>query len=319
MLFSDDILARAAAGDPATLAALDARGLLAGPGEALADYAARLRQLAARLSQLEADLATTGRFRLEDVEVRADARIDPALYAEAGDVTERLFGFRIDWVPGFYIDPRCAWLFGGCAYSFFPEFFVLFIIRKAFATRDRWFLYTRRELLAHELTHVSRFALYHEQFEERIAYLTSESAFRRSTGGLFRVPRDSFLLLGSTMLLLLAQVLQLTALPWLPVPLFWAGVGGVCLWLGLRHAHAGRLFRRARAALAGPFGDRATAVLCRCSRDDIRALAGLATPAAVHAWLTERARTEWRWELIRARFAAGAPVAPVLDHAPAGC
>jgi hypothetical protein len=319
MQLPEETLARAAAGDLDALAELDARGFLAGAGETPAEYVARLRQFASRSEQLDRDLAAQGEVTLEDVTVQAAARIDPALYQEAGDITERLFRFRIDWVPGFYIDPRCAWLFGGCAFSFFPEFFALFIIRRSFATQARWFLYNRRELLAHELTHVARFALFHEQFEERFAYLTAESAFRRASGGIFRAPRDSFVLLGSSLLLLLAQLLQLSLLPALPMWLFWLGVLAAVAWLAARHLHAGRLFRRAAQALAPAFpAAPVTALLCRCTRDEILALAALRAEADAAAWVEARAATDWRWRLLRHRFGPATELTPAPDHGTAG-
>lgn len=302
-LFSEQEMAAVRAGDLPVLAALDARGLCPGPGEDAAAFAERLGKLEKNLAGLETELAEKGKADLGDLVIHPGGRIDPALFAEAGETTERLFSFRVDWVPGFYIDPRFSWLFGGCAFSDRDDFFALFIIRKAFATSPRWFMYNRRELLAHELTHIARIALDAERYEERFAYQTAETPFRKKYGGVFRSQADSFTLVISTLLLVGAQVTQSLWLPGLPVWLFWLGVAGVFLRLGVRHARTGREFDGALAKLAPGFGDRALAVLCRCTDREVRELAALRTPQAVDDWLeARRAGGELRWQVIRARF-----------------
>jgi len=302
MLFADETLQRAAAGDSATLAALDERGLLPGAGETLTDYTTRLHQLQDRLTGLEQQLAETGSFTVENMTFQATDRIDPLLFAEASEKTRALFGFAVDWVPGFYVDPKCAWLFGGCAFSFDPDFFSLFIIRKVFATRSRWFLYSRRELLAHELAHAARFALYDAKYDERFAYLTAETGFRRSLGSVFRTPSDSFLLLGSTLLLLLAQVLKFSILPWLPMWLFWGLVAAAALFLAGRHLLTSAEFARARRSLGMVFGEHALPVLFRCSSAEIAELARLRNPQEARLWAEQRRDRDWRWRVIWTRF-----------------
>ena len=309
-MFEVERLARAEAGDLAALAELDALGLFLAPGEAPVAFIAGVRALNARLREFEAELAATGRCDLgEGVKLEAGRRIPPERFAGAWEVTERLFAFRAEWAPGFYVDPTFSWLFAGCAFTFDPERFAVFIIREVFAWRDRWLIYGREELLAHEACHVARMPLASERFEERHAYGTAATGFRRRSGGLFRKPSDSLLFLGVTALLLAAQSAQLWLLPGLPMAPFWGAVGVAVLFLWARDARDARAFARARRVLATRFGDAAGAVLFRCADAEITALARLA-PAALDAWLEAKAAEEWRWRVIRHRFMAPETPAP---------
>ncbi|MEI8078813.1 MAG: hypothetical protein WCH61_04185 [bacterium] len=311
--FETERLARAAAGELAALAELDALGLFLAPGEVPTAFVASVRALDARLQEFEAELVAAGRCDLgEGVRLDADRRIPPERFADAWEITERRFAFRADWAPGFYVDPTFSWLFGGCAFTFDPERFAVFIIREVFARRDRWLIYGRDELLAHEACHVARMPLASERFEERHAYGTAATAFRRRCGSLFRKPSDSLLFLGVTMLLLAAQSAQLLLIPRLPMFPFWGAVGAAVLFLGVRDAHDARAFARARRVLATRFGDFADAVRFRCSDAEIAALARLA-PAALEAWLEAKTAEDWRWRVIRHRFMAPEAPAPGTD------
>lgn len=311
-MFSEPTLKKAKAGDVDALAELDARGLLLGPGETPADFVQRLGVLQGHYAEMETEIRETGHCTVEDVTVEGQARIDPRFFAEAGDVTEAAYAFRIDWAPGFYMNPRMAWLFGGCAFSFYPDFFTFFIIRQAFATRERWLIYGRRELLAHELCHVARIALQSRLYEEHFAYQTSGTAFRQHIGSIFRTQTDSYMFLGSTLLLLAGQVTETVflatakgvtaAFAALMILGLWGLVIGVFLFLVLRHAFGVRRFNQARRVLALVFGDRARAVQFRCTDEEILELAPLHDLAAVQAWLEKRQAADWRWKIIRRRF-----------------
>lgn len=305
-----------ATGDLATLATLDERGLILGRDETAAAFAERLRRLRANFAELEQTLTSTGKFETGGLVLRAGDRISPELYAEANTVTRRLYAFAADWVPGFYVNPRNAWLFGGCAFFDCPDFFALFIIRKIFAVKTRWFIYNRRELLAHELCHVARVALYSGPYEERFAYQTAETGFRRHMGSVFRTQYDSFLLLGSTILLLVAQVLQIALWQRFPVWVFWLGVIGAVLYLGIRHARTGMEFARARRVLTPRFGDHAMAVLFRCTDAEIGALARLRTPQELDSWVSTECASQLRWRVIQHRFALAAGAAASSAAAP---
>ena len=243
------LLTRAETGEIEALAELDANGLPAGPNEALPEYLERLRGLQARLLEAEEALETTGVYRCAGLRLRRARRVSAETLRQCTGATLELYKFQIDWVPAFYINPSFSWLFGGCAYYSHPDTFALMIIRRSFARRRKWFIYDRNEILAHEMCHVARLALGSSAYEERIAYRVSESAFRRRFGGVFESPRDSFSLLGSTLLLLGAQLARMFLIPALPIWPFWFLVGGVVAFLLGRDRQRHRVMRQAEENL----------------------------------------------------------------------
>lgn len=302
-MIDDALIESAASGDADAAATLDARGLLVGRGETAAEYGERLRALRHNTLAMREGLARDGRYEIEGLEVAAAAEIPPPHFEAAAAATRSLYAFAIDWVPGFFIDPSFSLLFGGCAFYFYPDFFALFIIRKCFAERERWLIYNRTELLAHELCHVARVALQSVQFEETFAYQTSKSRFRRWVGSVFRQPADSFLFLGSTLLLLAAQVVRTLVLPRLWIIPFWLSVAGVFAFFTVRQVRHRRRFGRAAAHLDVLVPGSGLAVLFRCTDEEVLALADLGEPPALREWLEERRRGgEFRWQVLARRF-----------------
>jgi len=296
-------LQAAADGDCAAAADVDTRGVLVGSRESPEEWIERIRKLLANVGRMEDALRETGSFTVEDVSVQASDRIPGELYAAAGDITDALYGFRANWVPGFYVNPSFGWLFGGCAFYFYPDFFAMFIIRRAFAHREKWLFYDRVELLAHELCHVARAGFMSRRFEETLAYQTATSRFRRTIGGVFRSPWDGYVLLGSTWVLLLAQVLRFWVFPWLPGWPFWLLVVAVVGFFALRHGKDLRTFRRARGNIERiAVENRAAAVLFRCTDEEIDALARLDEPDALRQWVEHRVRSSRRWQIVHERF-----------------
>ena len=302
MILEAERLARAEQGDAAALVELDRRGLLLGAGETCADYVARLRCLAENLANMNRALESQGRFEVEDIRVTAAERIPADLFEQAAPVTDDLYRFCVDWVPGFFVNPAMGWLFGGCAFSFYPDFFALFVIRKAFAQRERWLIYSRRELLAHELCHIARIGLDSILFEETFAYQTATSSFRRLVGSVFRVPADSYILLLVTLLLLVGQFVRVLLWPSLWIWPFWTSLGGVMAYLVGRHWRLRRAFGRALRHMRSAAGADADAVLFRCTDAEIMDCARQADPEALADWLRDRAGAEPRWQVIRDRF-----------------
>ena len=317
MPITDLQIQQAGAGDLEAPCALDARGLIPAPGETAETYAARLEKLRTDLAAMEEELAATAQVKIETLCFPAADRIPAGLFEEAHAQTEKLFSFRADWVPGFYVNPRFSWLFGGCAYSYHPDLFTVFIIRRSFADRDKWFLYSRRELLAHELSHVARTSIDSTRFEERFAYMTGETGFRRHIGGAFHQLSDVFLMLGGLFLLLGAQVTQIALLPGLPTWPFWLVALGVIAHLAVRHVRDGRRLERALNRLRPMFGENALAALFRCTDAEVAELAALPpADSALAAWLELRA-ADLRWKIARKRFTP-VPDEPGRVDEPAG-
>ena len=203
-------LKKAAGGDLKTLTDFDKRGLIIGAHETPEIYVDRLKIFQKNLNQLESDLKDKNEFVVEDIKFPSKEKIPSKIFAPAGKITEDLYDFKIDWVPGFYITPDFGMLFGGCAYSFDPDFFSLFIIRNSFKQKDKWLIYSRNELMSHELCHVARFALKAHTYEEMFAYQTSTSGFRRKFGSMMRAAWETYLLMTILFTMLASQIYLIT-------------------------------------------------------------------------------------------------------------
>jgi hypothetical protein len=199
-------LQKAANGDIKTLSDLDQRGLLIGAFETPNQYVERLKVFQKNLNNMENDLKEKKSFTVEDLTFPEQERIPQTSFNQAGKITSDLYDFKIDWVPGFFITPDFGMLFGGCAYSFDPDFFSLFIIRNSFKKKKKWLVYERDELMSHELCHVARFAMKAHTYEELFAYQTSTSAFRRGYGSMMRAAWETYILMGLLLIMLVTQV-----------------------------------------------------------------------------------------------------------------
>ena len=299
-----ETLEAARSGDIRTLVHLDERGLLLGADESTAEYADRLECLCKNTANMDEALSESGQYDVDDVTVADTDRIPRELFEQPGVNTSELFGFRMDWVPGFFINPRFSWLFGGCAYYFFPDFFALFIVRKSFANKERWLIYSRDELLSHELCHVARIGFESEIYEEFLAYQTASSAFRRALGGVFRGASDSLILLACTGLLMLGQVLRSTVFTQLWAWPFWVPLGAHIALLGIRLRAVATAYSAASANLSKLTIDRAEPILFRCTDAEIEELARLEDVEALRAWVLRRTSVSPRWRVIAERFIA---------------
>ena len=302
MDLTDDIIERAGSGETAALVELDQRGFIPAETEDSADFAERLKRCRERGAVF--DQSMTGEdaaFRIpdDDLTLSPADRIPADLFVGAGTVTEELYGFSINWVPGFFKD--CGLLFGGGTYSFPPDFFSVFIINEAFATQERWWIYGRQELLAHELCHVARSGFASPVCEELHAYQTARTGFRRRFGGIVHRERDSYLFLGTALVLLIGQFARVFALPSLPIWPFWIPFVFCSLFLLWRHLGLlGRYDRAGRILDALCLPGKSRHILFRCTDAEIFELAGLVADE-LPVWLAARPDSP-RWRVIKARF-----------------
>ena len=283
---------------------LDAHGLIAAPGETLESYSARIDELLRTRARF--DLCADGQTGAAQLENEVGFKIgevepmDAAIVAEAADKTEKLFGFRADWVPAFFPSRGLGLLWGGCTVitdSGFPVFF----LRRGFRSKPKWFIYRRDELLAHELCHAVRGCLEDETYEEHFAYMTSASAFRRWSGNCFRRERDAIIFLLPVVLLLVVQVIVYTGVLNLPLWPFWIIAFAFPAFLIGRNIPERRTFFAARAKLDRLNFVNPDAALFRMTADEIRALAR--TPDdRLASFLQDKADAELRWQILIHRF-----------------
>lgn len=304
MIFTEDELKCAASGDPETLMNLDERGFIIGPEEDARRYATRLASLEINISEIEEQLSAEGTLDMAGFSLSSEQRIPPELFEEVAEKTKTLYRFSVDWVPGFFINPKFSWLFGGCAiYGVDPDFFALFIIRKSFEKNPNWLIYNRDELLSHELCHIARIAFEGNVYEETNAYQTASSKFRRNYGGLFRTQADTFILLGSTFLLFITQIFRVLYMPALApaVMACWGILIAFAAWIFLRHKVG--IGKRARAInnLSTVAGENAEAVCFRCTDEEVYQIAALSADS-VKEYIAKKAGENLRWSVINHRF-----------------
>ncbi|MBQ4480814.1 MAG: hypothetical protein II943_09265 [Victivallales bacterium] len=287
--------------DLPAMAELDAMGISPSPNETAKQFADRLEGLNLNFAKMEDALHSVGEYTVEGVAVKASARIPEEIFAEPLERTSRLFGFRCEWVPGFFFPASPLSFFGGYAFYFFPEFFAMFLARSEFRKRQKWLFIGRDELVSHEMCHIARAALESHAYEELFAYQTATTAFRRFTGGIFREQLDSFLFLGATFLLLFWQMTRAFAFPLLPAWPGWAILVIDVAFLMVRHCRTYQRFTTARDKLTRLYGDEATAraVLFHASDDEIPLLAKTKDlPGLLDRW----AENQLRWQIVRHRF-----------------
>lgn len=134
---------------------------------------------------------------------------------EAFTCTEHFYGITPDWTPIFFSNYRLSPWHGGCAWIFqlnaqTPTAAFL-QLRSAFRHKN-WYLgiYKRRELIAHELSHVGRMLYDEPQFEEILAYRTADSKWRRYLGPLVQSSRESIVFTVILGIILIADIALLS-------------------------------------------------------------------------------------------------------------
>ena len=307
-LINQEKLALISKEDINTLVEFDNKGLLLGPDESLEEYVKRLATLSGNIKELQQELKKNGKVTLIG-KCFTDADMIPnQVFKSVQNITRTLYGFDIDWVPGFFTNYRMGILFAGCAMYSYDDFFALFIIRKAFKEKEKWIIYSRTELMAHELCHVAHIGFHTRDYEEIFAYQTSDSIFRRAVGGILRTTTDTYLLLGCVAVLLISQIINVTTRPpseWhnFPIPLIYgisfSGFGLVFF----RYLFFWRRFTKARQNLGRVFGcSQALPVLFRCKGNEIKDISRLNKEVKLRIWLSSKLSESVRWRVIFKKF-----------------
>lgn len=288
--------------DIPALAAWDEAGFPLGPGEDFPAYRDRMKAKFAALEALDAELSEHGKATVfESIEVCEKDRIPNEILSEAAEITGPLYGFAFKRFPGFFLSENVGLLWGGCLITDTDYPLGIFFIRKSFREKQCFFIYRRRELMAHELCHAARHELTDWAMDEFFAYQTSPSRLRRYLGNCFIRQLDAVLFTLPAMLLLAAQVVQSFLLPRLPIWPFWIAALGYPCWLLIRNQLGrNRLFRAERNLKR--FGMKnARAILFRATANERKELAGLKNKADLAAFL-EHHGDELRWQVTLFRF-----------------
>jgi hypothetical protein len=182
-------------------------------------------------------------------------------------IIRELYGVCPDWVPAYLDAQQLPALTAGMAVQFLDpsssHVFTWFQLKPIFRQRKKWLIYSRQEIISHEMCHVCRFPLKSQRYEESLAYKTSSSAFRRKIGGALLAPSDNKLLLFSLFTWSLVDLLALVSIT-VPNVLFWVMriFFPSLLTLGLiRNSHIQKELATAEQQLRPIFGQNALSVL----------------------------------------------------------
>ncbi|QSH40901.1 hypothetical protein P0136_10810 [Lentisphaerota bacterium ZTH] len=303
LIFQESFIEKLEADDINALCRLDANGFIAGDGETFREYVLRLLDIRDDLGQFKAELEARDEVEVfEGLKVSKKDQVPAAVINEAADLTWRLYRFKIDWVPGFFLSQDIGPLWGGCAISDSEKSLSLFLIRNSFRKRRKWFIYNRLELLAHELCHAARSAMRQIQLEEFFAYQTAPSKLRRYLGNCFITKYDAVFFLLPVLLLLVAQTIQ-TIFEWsYPIWPFWLLAAVYPIYLFLRNRSARKQFFKACRKLYAFGLEDAPAILFRCTWTETVEIGRMKSPHTLHEYITEKAEEELRWSVIKARF-----------------
>ena len=232
---------------------LDSHGLFPAPGENAEDFRARLLK---EYTFTEKTAAQSDRITLwesrdskDKLTVRNSDRIDKELFAPAWEMTQEMYGFAVDYVPGFYLFDKVGLLWGGCSLYDDETEMKVFLLRPAFKNKKRFLIYDRTELIAHELCHCARQVLHDHAIEEFFAYQTSKSVLRRYIGNCFIKETDALLFLLPSILLLLAQSVKNFLFASLPIFPFWLFLAIIMLYFFIRNQHSRSIITKARKNL----------------------------------------------------------------------
>ena len=282
------------------LANLDSRGILVGPGETISDLQKRLTTAEETYREIDQELQEKGEFELyKGMVIKKDLRISSKLLEKDCGITKTKYKFSINWVPGFFLSKSLGMLWGGCSITFPEEQYSVFLIRHNFKNKKKWLIYSRSELLSHEICHVARAPINDNPFEEHFAYAVSSSKLRQQIGNCFQSQMDALLFIGPVFTLLAAQFYQIfTQTPYSLVPFWLFAASGPAYLLIKNYYLRGKFNKALKKMLAAGFKD-AEAILFRCTKAEIFEFAKeKATKELVHA----KVQTDLRWQVIGHRF-----------------
>lgn len=254
---------------------LNSHGLFPAPGETAEDFRKRLLteyDYAQNInSQKDKILLWQSENGKDKIEVRESDRIDAELFEPAWELTRKLYGFAIDYVPGFYLFEKVGLLWGGCSIYDDETQMKIFLLRPAFKNKKRFLIYGRTELISHELCHCARQILHDHDIEEYFAYQTAKSPLRRYIGNCFIKEFDALLFLLPSLLLLAAQIIKnfiWTALPMFP---FWLFLGAVLAYFIIRNQKSRNIVQKARKNLT-EIASNPEAILFRSTVEEMKIL-----------------------------------------------
>lgn len=281
---------------------LNTRGILPGPNETKEEYLKRADYNLTLRKQLTDEL-------LRDIPFSKESEEASDCLQESFAKTKELYDIAPDWAPLFFSDYQLSLWQGGCAWIFQitneSPTTALIQLRKHFRESNIYLkLYSRNELLAHELSHVGRLAYDESKFEEYFAYRSSKSKFRRWLGPIVKSSAESLLFV---IILIMILVLDISALTLGSAAFFpyvlWAKLipaglfTGALFRLAWRHRQFNRCLEKIEKITRSK--KKANAVMYRLTDLEIIAFSRLKLPA-INTYIANQ--TSLRWQVINAAY-----------------
>ncbi len=308
MIFTEENFNLLLQKDIETFIFFDDNGLLIGPDELIEDYVKRLRILSNNITEFNKESGSKNTIELLNTRFGKESIIPGKMFDNANDRIKTLYDITIDWVPGFFSNHKMGLLFAGYAIYSFDDFFAVFIIRAAFRDKEKWLIYSRTELIAHELCHIAHIGFNVNDYEEFFAYQTSPCLFRRLIGGALRTPTDTYMILGAVGLMFSAQMINIcfrSPLEWhtFPMPLVSALTVSILLFIAGRYCYSLYLMNKANRNLTKLFDKQnVMPILFRCSTAELKKIVQLNTVESMKDWMYDKKECEFRWQLILRKY-----------------
>ncbi len=308
MIFTEENFNLLLQEDIETFVKFDENGLLIGPHESIGDYVKRLKILSNNIDEFNDELAEKKSIELLNLSFCKESIIPGEMFDEANKRIQRLYDIKIDWVPGFFSNQKMGLLFAGCAIYSFEDFFAMFIVRNAFRQKEKWLIYSRTELIAHELCHIAHIGFDVKDYEEYFAYQTAPSLFRRLIGGGLRSTSDTYMILTAVGLLFLAQIINVSfrsPMEWhtFPMPFVIGLTSATLLFISGRYAYSLYLFAKAKRSLSMSFDiQHVIPILFRCSLEEIRKIARINNMEFMKNWIEGKKENGIRWQILIRKY-----------------
>ena len=284
------------------LLAFNTLGFIPGPDENEEIFLNRIASHSKQTRDLQEALKKTP-FSLED-------KIPEQEMERVFVFTEQLYDIKPSWISAYYSDRGLRFFDGGMTHILQKEdqIFALFQVRKAFQKKKRFLkIYHQDEILAHEISHMSRMAFDEKKYEEFLAYRSSNSKLRQFLGPLLGSKWVLILLILSIAISILSDMIVFF-FPYLFSFYFYLMMKTlpIIVLIGslILHIKRNRYFKRCKMALHDFLSSskKANAVIYRLTDKEIELISSL-NHEKIRSFIRDKKNQSLRWKIIyRAYF-----------------
>ncbi|GEM_PF-3375773 len=269
---------------PNNVIEFDSLGFILGVNDSLENLQNRWQSNTKFNQYIQSQFDTKGQFDIFDLSYKPCMRLNDTELAQCQKPISDLYCCQTPWVPAFFCNKGLSFIFGGMAIGFKDDDgiiqtdaeFSFFQLRSSFKHKEKFLMYTKTEIIAHESCHIARMALDSHKYEELLAYNISSSKFRRWWGSSIRKPTDVLLFFCGILLCLLSQVADIIYSPNLIISILGKTPFILLLiFFIIRNYKLHQQYQKAHQQLQKDFGKKTHAVLFRLTDNEIDKLSYL--------------------------------------------